>query len=169
MTDQPEFKISRNFDASMQCVFDAWTKPEEMAQWWGPAGVEIINSKMDLREGGTYHYGMKTPDGTEMWGKFTYREITPPSRLVFINSFSDPQGGITRHPFAPTWPLELLSTISFEQEGNQTRMTIQWTPHNATEEETATFASGMESMQQGWSGTLDKFAEYIKGKSSKAA
>ena len=63
-----------------------------------------LSSKMDLRPGGTYHYGMRTPDGKEMWGRFVYREIIPPERIVFVNSFSDPEGGITRHPMAPTWP-----------------------------------------------------------------
>ena len=50
------------------------------------------------------------PDGSEMWGKFVYREITPPERMVFIVSFSDENGGTTRHPMAPTWPLEMLNT-----------------------------------------------------------
>ena len=50
---------------------------------------------MDLRPGGTYHYGMQTPDGSVMWGKMVYREIVPPEKLVFINSFSDEKGGLT--------------------------------------------------------------------------
>ena len=46
-----------------------------MKQWWGPKGFTVIASKMDFRVGGTYHYGMKAPDGSPMWGKFRYREI----------------------------------------------------------------------------------------------
>ncbi len=69
---------------------------------------------MDLRVGGTYHYGMKTPNGGAMWGLFTYREIVPQQKLVFINSFSDEAGGITRHPGSATWPLQMLSTFTFE-------------------------------------------------------
>ena len=49
-----------------------------MKQWWGPKGFTVIASKMDLRVGGTYHYGMKAPDGSPMWGKFVFREIVPP-------------------------------------------------------------------------------------------
>jgi uncharacterized protein YndB with AHSA1/START domain len=56
----------------------------------------VVAANMDLRVGGTYHYGMRAPDRNVMWGKFAYREVTPPRRLVFINSFSDEKGGITR-------------------------------------------------------------------------
>lgn len=48
-----------------------------MRQWWGPNGFKVLASKMDLRPGGAYHYGMKTPNGQSMWGKFLYREIVP--------------------------------------------------------------------------------------------
>ena len=89
---------------------------------------------MDLRVGGTYHYGMKAPDGTPMWGKFVYREIVPPERLVFINSFSDEKGGTTRHPGHTSWPLEMHSTFTFEElPGGKTKFTVRWVPHNATE------------------------------------
>ncbi len=74
---------------------------------------------MDLRPGGTYHYGMKAPDGAPMWGKMVYREISPPERIVFINSFSDEAGGTTRHPMAPTWPLEMLSVFTFEDDAGR--------------------------------------------------
>jgi uncharacterized protein YndB with AHSA1/START domain len=96
-----------------------------------------------------------------MWGKFVYREITPPSRMVLVSSFSDETGGVTRHPMAPTWPLEMLSTFSFEEEGGKTRFTVRWSPLNASEEERATFVAGHASMQQGWGGTLDKLAAYL--------
>ena len=96
------FVISRVLDAPRELVWKCFTDPERMKQWWGPKGVKILVSKMDLRVGGTYHYGMQTPDGKAMWGKFVYREITPPERLVFINSFSDEAGSVTRHPMAPT-------------------------------------------------------------------
>ena len=93
-----DFVISRVFDAPRDLVWRCFTEPEHMKQWWGPKGFTVLASKMDLRVGGTYHYGMKAPDGGTMWGKFVYREIVPQERLVFINSFSDEKGGITRHP-----------------------------------------------------------------------
>ena len=116
---------------------------------------------MDLRPGGRYHYAMRTPDGQTMWGKFVYREITPKSRIVFVNSFSDEAGGTTRHPMAPTWPLEMLSIFTFEEQDGKTKFTVHWSPLDASEEERATFAAGHASMNQGWSGTLDQLAAYL--------
>ena len=160
MTD--DFVISRTFDAPRDLVWKAFTDPQHMKQWWGPKGFTVIASKMDLRVGGTYLYGMKSPDGQPMWGKFVYREIVPQERLAFINSFSDEQGGITRHPLAPTWPLELLTVFTFEDLGNgKTRFTIRWSPYKASEEEQKTFDAGRGSMTQGWGGTLDQLETYL--------
>ncbi len=75
MTDkQPEFFISRLFDAPRERVWASWTEPKLMAQWWGPKGYKVKVANMDLRPGGTYHYCMQTPDGKDMWGKFIYHE-----------------------------------------------------------------------------------------------
>lgn len=159
--EQKEFIISRRLAAPRSLVFAAFTEPERMKQWWGPKGCKVIASKMDLRPGGIYHYGLQTPDGSTMWGKFVYREIVSPERIVLVNSFSDEKGGVTRHPMAPDWPLEMLSTFLFEQDGAGTRLTIKWAPLNPTEKERAAFNSGFESMQQGWSGTFQQLADYL--------
>jgi uncharacterized protein YndB with AHSA1/START domain len=153
--------ISRTFGVSRDTLWKCFTDPECMRQWWGPKGVTIIASKMDLRSGGAYHYGMRTPDGKEMWGKFVYREIAPPERLVFVNSFSDEQGGLTRHPLAPSWPIEMLSTFSFVEAGGRTTFTVTWMPLNPTPEERATFDGGHDSMKQGWTGTMEQLAAYL--------
>jgi uncharacterized protein YndB with AHSA1/START domain len=63
-----EFGISRLYDAPRDLVWRCFTDPERMKQWWGPKGFTVIASKKDLRVGGTYHYGMKAPDGAVMWG-----------------------------------------------------------------------------------------------------
>ena len=55
------------------------------------------------------------PDGKEMWGKWTYREIAPPERIVLVNSFSDENGGLTRHPFSASWPLQMLTTSTLTE------------------------------------------------------
>ena len=57
-----EFVISRVLDAPRDLVWKCFTDPGHMQQWWGPKGVKILSSKLDLRVGGTYHYGMQTPD-----------------------------------------------------------------------------------------------------------
>lgn len=162
-TVSKDFVISRVLDAPRDLVWQCFTQPERMKQWWGPKGAKILKSQMDLRVGGTYLYGMQTSDGKVMWGRMVYRAITPPDRLEFINSFSDEAGGLTRHPLAPTWPLEMLSIFTFEDLGGKTKFTVTWRPHNATAEEQATFDAGHASMTGGWSGTLDQFETYLKG------
>ena len=163
-TTSKDFVMSRVFDAPRDLMWKCFTEPERMKQWWGPKGVKVRKSKMDLRVGGTYHYGMETPDGKVMWGKFVYREIVPSEKLVFINSFSDEAGGLTRHPMSASWPLEMLSVFTFEEQpGGKTKFTIRWSPHNATAQEQQTFDTGHASMTQGWGGTLDQLEAYLKG------
>lgn len=157
-----EFVITRVFDAPRERVWKAWTEAERLKQWWGPQGFKVHTCKIDLRPGGVFLYGMTAPDGSDMWGKFTYREIVAPQKLVLIVSFSDPKGGVTRHPWSADWPLEILSTVTFEARGGKTKVTVQWVPHNATELERETFEDGRDSMKQGWTGTFDQFAAYLK-------
>lgn len=117
---------------------------------------------MDLRPGGTYHYGMKAPDGSPMWGKFVFREVAAPERMVFVNSFSDEAGGTTRHPLHLSWPLEMLTTFTFEGlPGGRTRFTTRWQALNATPEEQNTFDINHNSMRMGWTGTLDQLGAYL--------
>jgi uncharacterized protein YndB with AHSA1/START domain len=160
-TDDAEFVITRSFDAPRDLVFAAWTEAERLAHWWGPKGMRIRVAKLELKPGGIFHYAMEMPDGNEMWGKFVYREITPPERIVFVNSFSDPQGNTTRAPFSATWPLEVLNVLTFLEHDGKTTITLRGGPINATAEERATFRTGHKSMQQGFSGTFEQLAEYL--------
>jgi uncharacterized protein YndB with AHSA1/START domain len=162
-----EFLISSGFDAPKEVVWRAFTEPERMKQWWGPKGAEILSCKIDLRPGGLFHYRMEFM-GQEMWGKMVYREIEPPKRIVFINSFSDEQGGVTRHPMAPTWPREMHTTVTLDEQGGQpagqasiTTFTVRWAPLNPTPEEQQTFDAGHGSMRQGWTGTFERLAGYL--------
>ena len=161
-TKSADFVISRVLNAPRDLVWKCFTDPEHMKVWWGPKGFTGVSSKMDFRPDGRYHYGLKSPDGMTMWGRMIYREIVPPEKIVFINSFSDEQGGISRHPMAPTWPIEMLSIFTFEEQpGGKTKFTVRWSPHNATAEEQKTFDEGHGSMNQGWSGTLDRLDAYL--------
>jgi uncharacterized protein YndB with AHSA1/START domain len=161
-TKSPDFVISRVFDAPRELVWKAFTDAESMKHWWGPKGFTVVASKMDLRVGGTYHYGLKAPDGSPMWGKFVYREIVPMERMVFVSSFSDETGGTARHPLHMAWPLEMLSTFTFEdQPGGKTKFTIRWQALNATPDEQKVFDTNHDSMRQGWTGTLDQLADYL--------
>ncbi len=110
------FTLAHTFAAPRARVWRAWTDPAELKQWFGPAGYTLPTCRMDLRPGGTFHYCMRSPDGKDMWGKWTFREIAAPERLAIVTSFSDAQGGITRHPMAPTWPQETLAVTTFTEE-----------------------------------------------------
>lgn len=160
---QQQFTISRVFDAPRDLVFKCFTDVEHMKHWWGPKGFEIVGSSMDLRPGGTYHYGMRNRDGGIMWGRFVYREIMAPERIVLISSFSDEKGGLARAPFFDgKWPLEMYSTFLFEEmDGNRTRLSVKWRPLNASAEELATFTSNFQSMKGGWSGTFEQLESYL--------
>ncbi len=156
-----DFTITRAFNAPRQLVFDVFTQPEHMAKWWGPKGFTMLVNNMDLRPGGSYHYCMVSPEGFKMWGKFVYREIIAPERVVFVNSFSDEQGNLTRHPMAPNWPLEVYNTLILTEADGKTTLKLSGHPINASQEEIAIFNAMHESMQQGFKGTFDQLDEYL--------
>ncbi len=158
-----EFVISRVFDAPRELVWKAFTEADRMKEWWGPKGSTISIVKLDLRPGGFCHYRMTAANGTAMWGKFLYREIEPLARIVGLTTFSDEAGGLTRHPMVPTWPREMLSIFTFEEQpGGKTKLTIRWSPHNATEEELQAFEAGRDGMRMGWTGSLDQLTAYLE-------
>jgi uncharacterized protein YndB with AHSA1/START domain len=155
------FVISREFNAPRDLLFKVWTDREHLIHWWGPKGVKIVSCTNDLRPGGVMHYLMRSPDGRDMWGKWVYRDIIPPERLVFVNSFSDENGGVSRHPMAPEWPQEFLATITFVERDGRTTVTVNFVPINPNELERRTFDGGHGSMHGGWSGTFDQLAQYL--------
>lgn len=156
-----QFVISRTFNAPLDRVWKAWTEPEQMAQWWGPKGFKTDVKTLDLKPGGLFHYRMESPQGQEMWGRMVFREIVTKERLVFINSFSDETGGLTRHPLHEAWPLQMLSTITFAEADGKTTVTVEWAPYEATESECETFDKGRDSMQVGWTGTFEKLEKHL--------
>jgi uncharacterized protein YndB with AHSA1/START domain len=156
-----EFVISRTFDAPRELVWKAHTEREHLMRWFGPKGFTMSVATLDLRPGGVFHYCMRSPDGQEMWGKWTFREIVAPEKLVVVVSFSDAAGGITRHPMSPTWPLETLGTTTFAEHDDKTTLSVRWSALNATEIERKTFAESHDNMRMGWGGTFDQLADYL--------
>lgn len=162
VTGSPEFVITRLFDAPRDLMWKVYSEAEHLRKWWGPKGFTMKSVNLDFRPGGVFHYGMQSPEGNTMWGKFVYREIDAPERLSFVVSFSDEKGGITRHPMSATWPLEVLSTITFFEVQGKTALIMSGVPINATEEERKTFDAGRESLKGGMKGTYDQLDEYLK-------
>lgn len=164
-TSEAVLTLTRAFNAPRDIVFKAWTEPERLAKWWGPKGFDFVVASMDLRPGGAFHYCMRGPNGMEMWGKLVYEEIVAPERLVFVNSFSDKDGGLTRHPMSATWPLEIHNTLTLTEENGKTTLTLHGGPVNATEAERQTYAAGRSGLQQGMAGSfaqLDAYLETLK-------
>jgi uncharacterized protein YndB with AHSA1/START domain len=155
------FRIERVFDAPRELVFKAWTEPEHFTRWFGPKGTKVRVTRFEARPGGVVHSCLTTPDGHEMWGKLIYREVAPPEKLVYINTFSDEKGGLTRHPFSPTWPREMLTTVTFHEQGAKTLLVLEWVPLNATEEEAKTFLGAFDNMKGGWTGSFEQLEAYL--------
>jgi uncharacterized protein YndB with AHSA1/START domain len=155
------FVISRTFETPRELVWTAFTEAERMRQWFSPKGFSVKSARMEFRPGGIYHYCLVSPAGQDMWGKAAYWEIAAPERLIWVNSFSDEKGGVSRHPMAPTWPLEMLTTITMAEQGGKTTITVRWEPLNPTDDEQRTFDGGHDSMRQGWTGTLDQLDEFL--------
>ena len=153
------FAIARVFDAPREAVWKAWTEAERLERWWGPKGFAVKHCAMDLRPGGLFHYGLQTPNGGVMWGRWAIREVAAPGRLNFVASFSDEAGGVIRHPWAADWPLETLSAVTFAERSGGTE--VAWTAEAATEAERAAFAAGFDSMRQGWAGTFGQLGNYL--------
>lgn len=155
-----EFAITRTFNAPRDLVWKAWSEPERLAQWWGPKGCKLEVRKLEFKPGGIFHYGMGMGEGM-WWGRFIYREIEKPERVVFVSSFSDEAGGVTRAPFSAAWPLEVLNKVTFTEENGKTTVSLRGGPINPTPEERAFYEGMFDSMQQGFGGTFDQLDEYL--------
>lgn len=147
-----ELIASRVFDAPRELVWKAYTEAEHIAKWWGPDGFTTVVPRLELRPGGVWHYGMKSEEWGDAWGKAIYREIVPPERLVYTDMFSDEEGNsVEGMP-------ESEVTITFAEQDGRTLMTSR-TVFASAEERAQVIEMGME---EGLAQTLDKLAEYLK-------
>jgi uncharacterized protein YndB with AHSA1/START domain len=157
-----EFVISRTFNATRQRLWEAWTKPEQIAQWLGPKEGVSTTKIADVRPGGMLHWRMDAPDGSVMWGRAVYRDVVPPGRLVYVQSFSDEHAGMSRAPFFDgRWPMEMLTTVTLQEDGTGTRVTLTWVPLNAAADEVANFIATIPSMQGGWGSSFDRLNDLV--------
>jgi uncharacterized protein YndB with AHSA1/START domain len=131
MLADSDFVAARVVVAPREFVWQAYTEREHLMRWWGPKGFTMLDCTIDLRPGGVFHYGMRTSDGRVIGGKWIFREIFKPERLVVV-AFWDAAGGATRHPWAPEWPLAALSTTTLAEHDGKTTITLQWMALNPT-------------------------------------
>lgn len=137
--------LTRVYDAPLQSVWDAWTIPEEVAQWWGPRGFTLTTHGRDFRTGGYWHYTMHGPDGTDYENTTQYHEVVPLQRMVYDH------GGHKDRP-----PLFRVTALFTERDGRtQLDMSMAFA--------TAEIASETRGFikKAGGESTWDRLAEYL--------
>lgn len=161
---QPTLVLTRSLDAPRELVFKAWTEPEHLAKWWGPAGMEVRVLRFDLRPGGIFHYSMRPKDGAEMYGRMAYRDIAAPERIIWVNSFADAEGNVTMPPYfaAGQFPLEIYNVLTLTEQAGKTTLTLRGRPINASKSQEEFYQSMFPSMEKGFGGTFDQLTEYLK-------
>jgi len=82
-TSDRELKLSRTFNAPVELVWEVWTDPRHLEQWWGPDGFSNTISKMEVKPGGEWDLMMHGPDGTDYKNKSAFREVVPLKKLVY--------------------------------------------------------------------------------------
>jgi uncharacterized protein YndB with AHSA1/START domain len=159
-TGKHEFRIERILDAPRQLVWNAWTTPELVMQWWGPNYFTSPTCKIDLRVGGHFVFCMRGPDGTDYWNGGIYREVVPIEKLVSSIWFSNESGELiepSSYGFDPIFPKEQHQTVTFEDLGEQTKLTIDY----EVDSKEILEIMGRVQMREGWETSLDKLARSL--------
>ena len=140
-----EIVSERVFDAPRERVFAAYTDPQLIPRWWGPRGATTIVDQMDVRPGGAWRFVSRDSNGSETGFRGTYREVTPPERIVQTFEWEGMPGHV------------LVETATFEDLGGRTKVTTTSLFHTP-EERDGMLASGME---RGLTETHDRLAELL--------
>ncbi len=166
MTDQlsAPFTLERRFAAPRSRVYAALTESAHLRHWMCPPGMNMVKCEADARVGGVFHYGMQAamPGAPAMWGKWTFRALEQDQKIQVVVQFSDADGGVTRHPMAPNWPLYTLSTTTLSDDGEGTLVRLEWRALNASASEEAIFDASHASMAMGWGGAMDVLDGYLQ-------
>ena len=144
-----EIKISREFDAPRELVWQAMTDPKHVVNWWGPRGFSTTIEEMDVRPGGAWKHVMRGPDGTNYPNKSIFKEIARPERIVFSHG-----GGREHGPganFVATWSFDELAP-------KRTRVTIHMVFGTTAERDFVVKEFGaVEGAKQ----TLERLGEFL--------
>src|SRR5688500_17091342 len=140
-----ELVLTRVYDAPRVLVFAAWAEPARARRWWGPAGFAILGGEMDVRPGGAWRRTLRSPAGEVHVKRGTYREVVPPTRLVFTYADEDAAG----RPGPTT-----VVTVTFKDApGGGTELTLRQTGF--------VDAAVRDAHGTGWTGALDRCAEQL--------
>lgn len=153
--------LSRDFDAPMQLVYEAWTEEQHLCQWQVPnADIVCEYSVADIRDGGSSLHKMLMPGGREMWLLTEYHELVPYHTIVFTQYMSNEQGEILPPPM-PNWPKEIRATINLSETDGVTHMEFIWQPINPTREEAEAWEASRSQYSQGWAGSFELLSAYL--------
>lgn len=155
------FEMTRVFTAPRDRVWKAWSEADQLRHWWGPQGCTVEIHRLEFRPGGFFHYAMKFAGAPTMWGRFNYREIVVPERIVWLNSFSNERCGIARAPFSEFCPLEIENVVTFTEHAGTTTVSLHAQPFGETSEERKYFEDLHPSMEQGYGGTFAQLADHL--------
>jgi len=152
-TPKYELVITRDVPVPAAKLYQGWTDPELLKQWFVPKPWSIAGVKMDLRPGGSSEIVMRSPDGQEFPNRGVYLEVVPDKKLVFTDAYTEawvPSG----HPF-------MTAMVTFEELGNGlTRYTapaLHWTEEDRKKHEEMGFESG-------WNTCLDQLVELMNNR-----
>ena len=143
-TKDRELLLSRILNAPVALVWEAWSKPEHIANWWGPTGFTNTITTMDLQPGGEWNLVMHGPDCTDYINKSIFREVVPFKKIVY------------EHISYP----HILATIEFEDLGDKTQLNWHILFDSAEEflEIVKTYKAAEGLKQNG-----EKLEQYLKG------
>jgi uncharacterized protein YndB with AHSA1/START domain len=136
--------IERTIPASPRRVYDAWTDPQQLMQWWGPPGVSCPVAEVDLRVGGRYRIANGLPDGRVVWIVGEFREVVDGERLVY--SWHMETDGVATSD-------DSTVTVEFIAEGDGTKLRIV---HERLVDEAVRNEHAM-----GWEGCLDGLVAHV--------
>jgi uncharacterized protein YndB with AHSA1/START domain len=142
-----EIVLTRVFNAPRRLLFEAWTNPEHVKQWYGCSIMTLPICEIDLRVGGAYRYVMRDPGGVNHTMQGVYREITPPARLVYTERYVTE--GFTSN--------DALVTVLFAEHDGMTTLTSTIL-HQSKADRDGHIATGMEA---GAAETLDRLAALV--------
>ena len=143
-----EVVISRVFDAPRELLWKAWSDPKHLHRWYGPTGYTTTTHEFTFVPGGTWRFVMHGPDGTDTPNTVVFRELDPPSRLLYENSWERP--GLR---------LDFTIDVTFVAEGSGTRMAFHFTFADA---ESLRIATEEYGVRQGGEQTLERFGEHLR-------
>jgi uncharacterized protein YndB with AHSA1/START domain len=141
-----EIVLTREFDAPRHLVFEAFTKPEHITNWWGQKGSTLASCEIDFRPGGQYRFVERDANGDEFGFRGEIREIVPPERIVQTFEWEGLPGHIAE------------DTMELEDLGGRTRMTV--TSRFASVQDRDGMLQG--GMEKGAGESYDRLAEYLR-------